>query len=74
MSSSFDNRKLRTEPRLTERKNWAREIESSCYSKNEKGKSLERFDCETENDNSGQRIGGISVDWNGCGNSILGCS
>lgn len=46
MSSSSDNRKLRSDCGLTERKNCEREIESSCYSENVKRKSVQSFDCE----------------------------
>lgn len=40
VSSSTDNRKLKVDSGLTERKNCKREIESSCYSKSEKGKRI----------------------------------
>lgn len=57
MSSSSDNRKLRSDSGLTERKNCEREIESSCYSENIKRKRIQSFDCvrETELQNSCQR-------------------
>lgn len=48
MSSSIDNRKLRPNSGLTERKNCEREIESSCYSENEKRKRMKEFDCVRE--------------------------
>lgn len=44
-----------------------REIESSCYFQKEKGIRSERSDCETENDNSRQRVGGIGININGYG-------
>lgn len=48
MSSSADNRKLRSDSGLTERKNCEREIESSCYSENAKRKRVQSFDCVKE--------------------------
>lgn len=47
-SSAFDNRKLRPNSGLTERKNCEREIESSCYFQIKINKKDNRFGCESE--------------------------